>query len=143
MNQRGIFITGGDFDHLCIAHETAKRIGLFTEHLPIIVTTHLEKEIRMRGIPIVVFALNSLHNLTHPLGISAHTNILLGSVQQKKPSVRTNHRYQHQKQGNYATHTLSSGNLKLPRGIHRDLHGRPQKQKLTPSRLTRRNSSRK
>ena len=41
------------------------------------------------------------------------------------------------------TQNSSSMKLNIPRGIHRDERGRPQKQNLTSSRLSRRNGSRK
>ncbi len=41
------------------------------------------------------------------------------------------------------TQNSSSMKLNIPRGIHRDERGRPPKQNLTSSRLSRRNGSRK
>lgn len=113
--------------------------------LPILIFTNRREEKEMRSSILALTVASVLHQTMRPIGDSIHTRIILGAICQKNQAPFANirqHRRHHSKKSTQAGHTFQM-KLKLPRGIHRDGHGRPQIQRLTPARLTRRNGSRK
>lgn len=78
-----------------------------------------------------------------PLAEDMLARIVLGTVYRKTGSdMQGLYRCKHQETPVAIGHTIPM-KRKVPRGINRDNHGRPMRQKPTPARLTRRNGSRK
>lgn len=113
--------------------------------LPILIFTNQREEKEMKSSILALTLASVLHQTMRPIGDSIHTRIILGAICQKDQAPFANirqHRRHHSTKSTQAGHSFQM-KLKLPRGIHRDGHGRPQIQRLTPARLTRRNGSRK
>lgn len=113
--------------------------------LPILIFTNRREEKEMKSSILALVAVSALQQAMQPIRDTIHRRIILDIVRQKDQAPFANirqHRRHHSKKSTQAGHTFQM-KLKLPRGIHRDGHGRPQIQRLTPARLTRRNGSRK
>ncbi|MDD5377228.1 MAG: hypothetical protein PHH16_03860 [Candidatus Gracilibacteria bacterium] len=120
-------------------HDTGKKdVPLFSIH-------NQEEEIQEMGKSLLVLVIgNALASRTQFIGTAVHTSAVLGALASEKTGFDrppTHERHHRRKHSVRMEHTAPL-KLKVPRGIHRDNHGRPQKQKLTPARASRRNGSR-
>lgn len=102
-----------------------------------------ERTIEMRRSLLALAVGHALALAIRPIGESLHASIILNTVRQRTGfGMRVS---QHRKYPMVSARTghILPLKLKVPRGIHRDNHGRPMQQKLTSARLKGRNGSRK
>lgn len=112
--------------------------------MPVFVFHNQEERItEMRKSLLALAVGHALALAIRPFGESLYASIILSTVRQRTGfGMRVS---QHRKYPRVSARTghILPLKLKVPRGIHRDNHGRPRPQKLTPARLKGRNGSRK
>lgn len=114
------------------------------KNIPIFIFHNREEEIQeMRKSLLVLAVGHILSQMRRPIGEILHASIITRTAGERTGfGMRVSQHRKYPKVSARTGHILPL-KLKVPRGIHRDNHGRPQPQKLTSARLKGRNGSRK